>query len=378
LPLLVNARGFAGASLAVGIFNSFQKFFELELFGTGIIIAEEDAIKLLQAFVDVFSGLAKDAAEALNTQVEKFLPFKPANADNNNKKLLLSRFDTFFDKLIESRALSDVQVLEKFIALAEILGKRPVLIIDEANKVLGLGEGQRATSSILDQIVMCTKELRKLQVIMASSEYAYPYLLEDNGLNLNDIKSVLFAGEIPPKSMWELLVTKKIRSTNKAVIGMGENLARLLIASYGGHFLYMSDSLSNLMTNKELFAIAMELNPISKSITAVLEMYPRTGLTYLRHLAESGFAPVVNPRDPVVEMIVRSNIGGVVTRTKSVVVGLPNTIWKEDFVYGLVPTSKSARNLIAINVLYFEKRLAEERRRGRWWNRIRFWRKKVT
>jgi hypothetical protein len=82
-----------------------------------------------------------------------------------------------------------------------------------------------------------------LDVILASSDYAYPYLLENNGLNLNEITAILFAGEVPPKSMWELLVTKKNGSTNKHVIGMGKNLARLLIASYGGHILRISQAL---------------------------------------------------------------------------------------------------------------------------------------
>jgi hypothetical protein len=216
---------------------------------------------------------------------------------------------------------------------------------------------------------MLTKQSVKLDVIMASSEYAYPYLLERNGLNLNDISAVLFAGEIPPKSMWELLVTKKkkIGSSNQPVIGMGKNLARLLIASYGGHFLRMSLALESLTTEQEHFTIDMSLNPIFENITTVLERYPRKGSMYLWQMAECGFS-VAKTTDRVVEMIVRSNIGGIITKQNSKVVGLPTTIWKQG-VTGLVPTSESARNVIAIIVVRFE----EERR---WWNRIRFWRRK--
>jgi hypothetical protein len=142
-----------------------------------------------------------------------------------------------------------------------------------------------------------------------------------------------------------------------------------LIASYGGHVLCISSALNLLMREKELFCIDMALNPISENITNVLEVHPRKGLMYLRRMAECGFAPVAKSRDPVVELIVRSNIGGIVTNRKSKVVGLPSTIWNEKFSFGLVPTSESARNLIAIEVLYFESHLEEERR---WWNRIRF------
>lgn len=92
-------------------------------------------------------------------------------------------------------------VLESFITLIKFGGICPVLIIDETNLDLGLGKSQNATSSILQQIVQCTKQLLELEVIMASSEYVYHYLLEYDGLNLNDISDILFAGEIPPKSM---------------------------------------------------------------------------------------------------------------------------------------------------------------------------------
>lgn len=106
---------------------------------------------------------------------------------------------------------------------------------------------------------------------MASYEYAYPYVLEDNGLNLNDILDVLFAGEVPTKSMWELLVTKKIaEKSEKPLTGIGENLARPLIASYGGHFLRILNAVCKLEDQKEYFSADMRLNPISENITLVM------------------------------------------------------------------------------------------------------------
>jgi hypothetical protein len=126
----------------------------------------------------------------------------------------------------------------------------------------------------------------------------------------------------------------------------------------------------------------MSLNPISDNITKVLKLHPHQGSKYLRQMAEHGFAPVAELTDPVVEMIVRSNIGGIVTQKTSIIVGLPDTIWNYEidgrvikFDSSLIPTSESARNAIAILVLYFEQErcLDEERR---WWNRIRFWRRK--
>ena len=74
---------------------------------------------------------------------------------------------------------------------------------------------------MLSQIVQLIKQSSKMQVIMASSEYDYPHLLKRNGLNLPDITTVMFAGEIPPKSMWHLLVTKEKRDGGDPVIGYG-------------------------------------------------------------------------------------------------------------------------------------------------------------
>jgi hypothetical protein len=372
-PLLVDARGFPGVSLPIAMLKSYKKRFEQELFGIATV-TEQDALKLMKSIITSFSNNANDAADA------ELVP----NA--YDKRYAWRAFSTFIDSLIASRNVTDSgEVLQWFIRSAKSQGKRPVLIIDEANKVLGLGMGQQATSSTLDQIVQCTKQSLELDVIMASSEYSYPYLLEDNGLNLNDISNILFAGEIPPKSIWELLVTKKIGKTSMPVIGMGENLAHLLIASYGGHFLRLSSALEHLMDEKEHFFLDMALNPISENISNVLKVHPHEGLMYLRCLAECGFAPVADSRDPVVEMIVRSNIGGIVTSRKSKVVGLPSTIWNINFSLALIPTSESARNLIAKEVLLEEERQKKERRQKeerrleverRWWNRIRFWRKK--
>jgi hypothetical protein len=251
--LLVNGRSFAGASLQVGILKSYKEFFKRVFFG--FEIDEQQTMKLMKSFVQVFyrnvrEGVAQ-AVDALLSRALAKVPFKLEGADKENLSLA---FGTFIDHVIESREVSDdsAVALQSFVDLAIARRKRPVLIIDEADKVLGLGEGQGATSSVLSQIVMLTKQSMELDVIMASSEYAYPYLLEDCGLNLNDISAILFAGEIPPKSTWELLVTKKKENgnINQPAIGMGKNLAYLLIASYGGHFLRMS-SAPFFLDNKE-------------------------------------------------------------------------------------------------------------------------------
>ena len=145
-----------------------------------------------------------------------------------------------------------------------------------------------------------------------SSEYGYPYLLERNGLNLRDIGQVIFAGEIPPESMWDLLVTKQ-REVGYPVIGMGEHLASLLIAGYGGHFLSTTEAIRLLWALKHDMRIRAALDGISPNIKKVLKLYPDQILQLFSQMAEHGFAAVGSPSDPVVEMIVKSNIGGIVS-----------------------------------------------------------------
>jgi hypothetical protein len=177
--------------------KSYNKLFQREFFGIATV-TEQDAVKLMISIVTSFSNIANDAADALLQLLQKRVP---NTIEDDVKGNILMGFGTFIDSVIANRNVSDEVVLDKFISMAKSQGKHPVLIIDKANKVLGLGKGQQATSSSLDQIVQCTKQSRQLVVIMASSEYSYPYLLEDNGLNLNDISDILFAGEISPKSM---------------------------------------------------------------------------------------------------------------------------------------------------------------------------------
>jgi len=96
--------------------------------------------------------------------------------------------------------------LYSFVSLAKVYGKRPVLIIDKANKIFGLGEKQESSSSTIFMLTQLKKEQGELGVILACTECDYPSVLEDNGLNLNDIEQTLYAGEVSPKAMWQLLV----------------------------------------------------------------------------------------------------------------------------------------------------------------------------
>jgi hypothetical protein len=162
-------------------------------------------------------------------------------------------------------------------------GKSPVLIIDQASKVLGRGEGQGSTSSIMSQILMLTKQLGKFDVIMASSKYAYPYTLEQKGFNLNDISAIL-CGWDPSKVCVGALGHKEERKWEQqpACDWNGQEYGLSFDSKlYGGHSSRMSFALLFLTTEKECFTIDIGLSPISNDIITVLELHPCEGLVYL-------------------------------------------------------------------------------------------------
>ena len=109
----------------------------------------------------------------------------------------------------------------------------------------------------------------------------------------------------------------------------------------GGHVLRISGAVSSLEVEKEYLSIMEYLNPIQENITMVLKKYPRQSLSLLRQMAEKRYVIVKRPSDPVVKMIVRSNIGGIITQTTSTTVGLSEDIWTDQ----LAPFCNDSNNL---------------------------------
>lgn len=66
----------------------------------------------------------------------------------------------------------------------------------------------------------------------------------------------------------------------------------------------------------------------------------------LTQIAESGFAPISDKEDPVAEVINKYNVGGLVQKKQSTVIGLPPDAWGE-YTLGLVPSAQSIRLVIA-------------------------------
>ena len=181
--------------------------------------------------------------------------------------------------------------------------------------------------------------------MLVSSEHAFPYRLRDPKLNFNldNFNGYIYAGEVPPKEMYDLLTVKW---------GVESNVALALINIYGGHIYDMKEALSRLHLEKEKFDYFFDSN-LSSNVQECLdwrfekeEDNVRMRET-LRKLAVTGFVLLEKIDDPVAKVISANNVGGVVKKS-GIVVGLNRQVWQgTESKYGIVPSKQSMRLVIA-------------------------------
>ena len=84
----------------------------------------------------------------------------------------------------------------------------------------------RYTKALLSHMVLLTKESRSINVIISTSEYAYPYRLQHgNFFNATNLTRTLLAGELPPAAMRALLM---------GTWGLGPRLTDVFLGYLGG------------------------------------------------------------------------------------------------------------------------------------------------
>lgn len=129
----------------------------------------------------------------------------------------------------------------------------------------------------------------QLNVILVSSEHAFPFKLMNPNLsfNINDFNAFIFAGEVSPKDMYQLLTSKW---------GVEDSLALALIDHYGGHVWDVYLALKRLLGDKQRFK-ALD-SSLSDSVIQCLnwkgdrEGDPERMRETLRLLAVTGFCPI--------------------------------------------------------------------------------------
>jgi hypothetical protein len=257
---------------------------------------------------------------------------------------------------LSSSAADAERLLDAMVSLARKEGTYLCLIIDEGNLALPsplpkgeaqTGEGasveeqrrQSSTKALLNRLVELTKESRSMNVLLATSEHAYPYRLRHNSFfNVTDLSLTILAGEVPPARMRELL-----RSW-----GLGPRLADVFLAYLGGHVLLASRALDRLAATQDDFSL-LEVSPslCAVGVDTCLQEGGSGARSLLQALAVSGWAPVAGPRDAAMQVLARENVGGFVDQG-AVAVGLPKELRQgSSSGMGAVPSFHFMRHVIA-------------------------------
>ena len=176
-------------------------------------------------------------------------------------------------------------------------------------------------------------------MILTPTEHDFPHRLGDKrlGFNTADIAQYIFAGEVPPDKMYELLTTRW---------GMGHNLAVTLIDHYGGHIYDIYRRLEQLNEKGEDFVTVSQAQTDDVQKCLDFDGDKKRMRELLTQIAEKGFAPLSKKQDPEAEVISQYNVGGLVQRDQATVIGLLNHVWGENTI-GLVASKHSIRLIIA-------------------------------
>ncbi len=188
--------------------------------------------------------------------------------------------------------------------------------------------------------------IRQINVILCSSEHAFPFRLRQIDFNEGNFTKFMFMGEVPPSQMYRLL-TEEWK--------YGDHLAIAMMEHLGGHIWDHANGISDLAVLKESYhpSFNYDMNFTAGVLRCLHRFNKNKSLDYFRaffiffqfmkefendemrmmeyltSLAVNGFASI--PGEPyeerVCEVISHSNIGGVVKKS-GVVFGLPETAWK--------------------------------------------------
>jgi hypothetical protein len=268
----------------------------------------------------------------------KMIPYFHLIASTVTK--VVSSVDNMFPKV------TPTQLLEVYLSFDRPPGSIPTIIIDEANRFLTdaqqIPEMRLQIRDLLEFLAKATKQSNSCKVILTSSEYSFPFLLDTigEGIFSTNASEKIYAGEIRPPYMYNTLTTKW---------KMGHHLASVFIACYGGHLWNCANALDALLSKKEIFKARSVLG---SSQFSNVDICVNSKIDKMKDLLEEaakiGFAPILNERDPRAEFGSLAGVIGVID-PDAAVVEIPAQ-YREGKRSGVVPYSQSMRLIIA-NVL---------------------------
>jgi hypothetical protein len=174
-------------------------------------------------------------------------------------------------------------------------------------------QGQLAdTQQLLEKLVQLTKQTRAMNVLLVSSEYAYPHRLRhDNFFTTANLTDVLVASEVPPGKMRALL---------RDGWGLGPRLSDVFLAFFGGHVHMASRALAKLCARRDTFRVE-EVAPEGAAGATARCLEDAQGSSAmagaLEALAVRGFAPCAHEGDPCAQALSLANVGGLITASST-------------------------------------------------------------
>jgi hypothetical protein len=194
----------------------------------------------------------------------------------------------------------------------------PTIVIDEANLMFPRSADKdrdydaRHASMLLDAFVFFSKQSLRMNVVLVSSEYAFPY---DLGKHLPNIDTALIAPEMPPSHMYALL---------RDEWRVGDALAMAMLSVYGGHVHNCKRALHRLTDNYSGFRLSHGFTAARKPNTFGLVRGDPTMRRGLEELAVCGITQQLDKTQ--IERLGASNIAATVDLRSCELPGVPDEL----------------------------------------------------
>eukprot|EP01038_Epipyxis_sp_PR26KG_P009503 gene9503-12802_t len=298
--------------------------------GSNIINAIIESIKINNRLKDVtmnaWSAIAPRAIQDIRELLLNKTPIP---------NLLMEKLPNVLVKVYEAVSKnSDSGMMSSLTTIFQLISSidPPIegIIFDEANLYF-----TKDSLPFLNCLIAFTKQDQKLSVIMATSDYGFPFTLSNIGYNRNHVKQSLVLSDVSPQNTLALLTSWGVRP----------KLAYLLVEVYGGHILQISRALNDLGNKQENANIDSSfINGLDDQLVTCIAESKKMNIENevklaLETLMRTGFYPC-EFNNPAADLITKCNVGGFIGRNAEIP-GLSRKLRRGRG--GLVPSTQMIR-----------------------------------
>jgi hypothetical protein len=348
LVVFVNGRS---DKLASGIEKGLKEYDNKSLF------ANIEWEKILASVSSCFGASATTAAVLGEPNTVAFT--KAESLSTGAASQLVSAMKSINDAQLDDTATRLIDLMGK---LAEQTGRRPVLIVDEAN--LALSTTDTVSLVLLGKLCQVSKEVGNFNVILCSSVHSYPIQLRRGGLNLQDCM-VFQVPELSPKAAYKFL-RFETNDGDTPIVGLGHNFAECLLQCFGGNLFLMYNVTKKILKDQDKVKVfetienlegADQILPLLAAETSQANRYS----VMLKQLGEKGYCTVSQGDKALADTLVEKGISSIVHPEQCLDNELRQQLVDVEFpMYALVPSSIALRHLILM-ALRNEIKVAEVR-----------------